>query len=129
LIYSETQSPLAQPRNLFLGHLLSAFVGVTIYKLFGENLWFSAALSVALSIVLMRAAKAQHPPGGATALIANIGGTQIHDLGYAYLWQPVFCSLVILFIFALVINNLIDFGSYPTNFEVQWQKVKSYLSK
>lgn len=64
LIYGIINSPLAQPRNLIGGHLISAITGVTIYKLFGGEAWLSASLSVSLSIVLMQITKTLHPPGG-----------------------------------------------------------------
>ena len=51
LIYGAIQSPLAQPRNLIGGHLVSALIGVTIYKIFPDIIWITAPLAVALSIV------------------------------------------------------------------------------
>src|SRR5688572_23008717 len=70
LIYGVINSPLAQPRNLIGGHLISAFVGVTISKLLPGVPWLAAALAVSLSIVAMQMTMTLHPPGGATALIA-----------------------------------------------------------
>src|SRR5687767_5685681 len=54
LIYGATNSPLAQPRNLIGGHLISAIVGVTSYKLFSNELWLSSALAVSVSIICMQ---------------------------------------------------------------------------
>ncbi|PKP17959.1 MAG: HPP family protein, partial [Bacteroidetes bacterium HGW-Bacteroidetes-23] len=68
LLYGAIQSPLAQPRNLIVGHLISAFIGVSIYKLLPDIIWVTAPLAVALSIVAMQMTKSLHPPGGATAL-------------------------------------------------------------
>jgi CBS domain-containing membrane protein len=81
LIYGIINSPLAQPRNLIGGHVISAFVGVLVYKLIPGNLWLSSALSVSLSIVAMQITKTLHPPGGATALIANLPSAKIQALG------------------------------------------------
>jgi len=81
LIYGIINSPLAQPRNLIGGHVICALVGVTCHKLVPDLLWLSAALSVAWAIVLMQVTKTLHPPGGATALIANIGSPKIQALG------------------------------------------------
>jgi CBS domain-containing membrane protein len=83
-------SPLAQPRNLIFGHLISAFIGVLIHKLIPNNMWLSSALAVSLSIVVMQITKTMHPPGGATALIANIGSEKIKALGFYYILSPVF---------------------------------------
>ena len=89
LIYGIVNSPLAQPRNLIGGHFVSAVVGVTIQKLIPGEIWLSSALAVALSIVMMQITKTLHPPGGATALIANIGSEKIKALGYMYVLSPV----------------------------------------
>jgi len=57
LIYGIIQSPLAQPRNLIGGHVISAIVGVTIAKFIPDILWLTAALSVSVSIILMQLTK------------------------------------------------------------------------
>lgn len=113
LIFGATNSPLAQPRNLVFGHLISAVVGVCIYKLIPGNLWLSAALSVSLSIVLMQMTKTMHPPGGATALIANIGSEKIKSLGFGYILSPVMSGVIILFIVAMIVNNIPKNRNYP----------------
>ncbi len=113
LIYGAIQSPLAQPRNLIGGHLVSALIGVTVFKLMPDVLWVSAALAVSLSILAMQFTKTLHPPGGATALIAVIGTEKIKALGYWYVLSPVLTGVMILLIVALVFNNLTSQRSYP----------------
>jgi len=113
LVYGAINSPLAQPRNLIGGHLISAIVGVTIHKIIPNELWLSSALSVSLSIVLMQISKTLHPPGGATALIANIGSEKIRAMGYWYVISPVLIGVVILFLVALIFNNITPNRSYP----------------
>ncbi len=115
LIYGAIQSPLAQPRNLIGGHVVSALIGVTIYKILPDIIWLTAPLAVALSIILMQYTKTLHPPGGATALIAIMGSEKIKDLGYMYVFSPVLTGTLILFMVALVFNNLTKYRSYPTN--------------
>jgi len=114
LIYGAINSPLAQPRNLIGGHLVCAIVGVTIHKLIPNEIWLSSALAVATSIVMMQITKTLHPPGGATALIANIGSEKIKALGYFYVLSPVLSGVLILFIVALIFNNITPNRSYPT---------------
>jgi CBS domain-containing membrane protein len=121
LIYGVINSPLAQPRNLIGGHVLSALVGVTIHLLIPQELWLSCALSVSLSIVLMQVTKTLHPPGGATALIANIGSKKILDSGYFYVLSPVLSGVLILFLVALIFNNVTPHRRYPSN--KYWYKV------
>jgi CBS domain-containing membrane protein len=121
LTYGIINSPLAQPRNLIGGHVISALVGVTVHKLVGQELWLSSALSVSLSIVLMQMTKTLHPPGGATALIANIGSGKIQSLGYLYVLSPVLTGVLILLAVALIFNNLTPHRNYPAN--KHWFKV------
>jgi CBS domain-containing membrane protein len=115
LIYGIINSPFSQPRNLIGGHLISAIVGVTIHKLIPQELWLSCAMSVSLSIVLMQMTKTLHPPGGATALIANLGSEKIQNLGYFYVISPVLSGVLILLVVALVFNNLTEHREYPSN--------------
>ncbi len=115
LIYGAINSPLAQPRNLIGGHVISALIGVFIYKYVPGELWLRSALSVALAIVLMQVTKTLHPPGGATALIANIGSEKIKALGFYYVLSPVLSGVIILFLVALLFNNITPNRRYPVN--------------
>lgn len=113
LIYGAIESPLAQPRNLIGGHLVSAIIGVTVYKLLPDIIWLTAPLAVALSVVSMQYTKTLHPPGGATALIATIGSEKIKSLGYFYVFAPVLTGIMVLFLVALLFNNMTKNRSYP----------------
>jgi CBS-domain-containing membrane protein len=113
LVYGAIKSPLAQPRNLIGGHVLSGLAGVACYQLFGNMVWLAAAMAVSLAIVVMLATKTLHPPGGATALIAVIGGTKIHNLGFLYAFIPAGMGAVILLVIALLVNNLSKSRKYP----------------
>lgn len=113
LLYGAILSPLAQPRNLLGGHLLSALVGVAVCKLCGATPWLAAPLAVASAIALMQATRTLHPPGGATALIAVIGGPKIQDLGFGYALVPVGLGALIMLLVALVVNNLCRSRRYP----------------
>jgi CBS-domain-containing membrane protein len=113
LIYGAIRSPLAQPRNLMGGHILSALVGVTAFRFFGGELWLAAALAVSIAIALMHWTKTLHPPGGATALIAVIGGSSIHDLGYWYILFPIGLGASAMLLVALLVNNIPEKRRYP----------------
>ncbi len=115
LIYGAIQSPLAQPRNLIGGHVVSALTGVTVYKACPDIIWLTAPLAVSASIVFMQVTKTLHPPGGATALIAVIGSGKIKELGYLYVFSPVLTGTLILFTTALIFNNITPYRQYPTN--------------
>lgn len=119
LIYGATNSPLAQPRNLVGGHLISAIIGVAVHKLILAEVWLSSALAVSLSIVMMQITKTLHPPGGATALIANVGSEKIQALGFIYVLSPVLTGVIILLVVTLVFNNI------PKNRSYLYKKSKS----
>ena len=113
LIYGAVKSPLAQPRNLMGGHIISAIIGVAVFKLCGNHLWLASPLAVATAIAAMHATKTLHPPGGATALIAVIGSEKIHALGFYYAVIPVGVSAFIMLAVALTVNNLCRTRKYP----------------
>lgn len=113
LIYGAVKSPFAQPRNLLGGHVLSAIIGVTSYQLFQPEIWLAAAVAVSTSIALMQVTKTLHPPGGATALIAVIGGESVHELGYLYAVIPTAVGASIMLLVALLVNNIPKSRRYP----------------
>jgi CBS-domain-containing membrane protein len=113
LLYGAVRSPLAQPRNLMGGHILSAIVGVACWKLFHQYPWLAEAMAVATAIALMHATRTLHPPGGATALIAVIGSAKIHSLGFWYVLMPATVGPLILLVVALLVNNIPASRRYP----------------
>lgn len=114
LVYGVIESPLAQPRNLIGGHLVSAIIGVTVQKFGPDIIYITAPLAVSLAIVFMQITKTLHPPGGATALIAVTGSATLKGLGYGYVVCPVLVGALILLIVALFFNNITSHRRYPT---------------
>ena len=111
LLYGAPLADFSQPRNLVGGHVLSALLGVGVggvaVSLSDPTLVFLApATAVAGSIMLMHTTRTLHPPGGATALIAVIGGERIQALGWWYALCPVAIGAVAMLLVALVVNNL-----------------------
>ncbi|MBO9584072.1 MAG: HPP family protein [Flavobacterium sp.] len=131
LIYGIIQSPFSQPRNLIGGHLISAFIGVSINKLVPDIVYISAPLAVSLSIIFMQITKTLHPPGGATALIAVTGSAQIKALGYMYVISPVLIGVLILFLTALIFNNMTSSRSYPSHstYHKHYHKIRKRLAR
>lgn len=113
LLYGANKSPLAQPRNLMGGNVISAIIGVTSYNVFHNHMWLAASLAVATAIAVMHATRTLHPPGGATALIAVIGSEKIHNLGYLYAIIPIGLGAAIMLIIALLVNNIPKNRRYP----------------
>ncbi len=110
LLFGTPNNPLTQPRNLFGGHLISAIIGVGVHILLPSNelVWLASALAASLSIVAMQITKTMHPPGGATALIANVGSQKIFNMGFTYVLSPVLSGVLILFLVAVIVNNIPD---------------------
>ena len=116
LIYGAPMAEFSQPRNVIGGHVISALVGVSLYKFFGPQSIWICPLAVSLAIFAQQLTRTIHPPGGATALIAVIGGDAIYQLGFLYAFLPVFAGSVIMVLVAVVINNLSRDSkrNYPT---------------
>lgn len=113
LVYGAVRSPLAQPRNLVGGHVVSALIGVAAFKLLHGQMWLAEAMAVATAIAAMHLTKTLHPPGGATALIAVIGSDKVHDLGFLYALVPAGLGAVILLMVGLLVNNIPETRRYP----------------
>jgi CBS-domain-containing membrane protein len=113
LIYGAPRSPLAQPRNLIGGHVFSAVIGVAAFQFFGKEPWLAASLAASVAIAVMHLTKTLHPPGGATALIAVIGGDAVHKLGYLYVLIPAALGAAVMLIIALIVNNIPKNRRYP----------------
>jgi len=102
LIFSLPFSPVSRPWNLVGGHLVSAFVGVSCY-LYVPNELAASSLSIPLAMLSMHYLRCMHPPGGATAITAVVGGANVHALGYAFVIVPVFFNAIILLSIAMAI--------------------------
>lgn len=112
LLFAAPHGALSQPWPLFGGHFLSALIGVSCLLALGDGV-LSAALAVSLSILAMYSLRCLHPPGGATALFAVLGGPSVADLGYAYLLHPVLPSAIALFLAAVALNAPFPWRRYP----------------
>lgn len=113
LLYAAPKSPLAQPRNLLGGHVLSAIIGVSIRLALPDMAWLAGALAVATAIAVMHMTKTLHPPGGATAFIAVTGGARVEAQGYLFVLCPALAGALILLAVALVANALTPGRRYP----------------
>jgi len=111
LLFAVPSSPLAQPWSLLMGNCLAAMVGVSCAALIGPTP-IAAALAAAVSIGLMLSFKCLHPPSGAVALTAVIGGPAITDLGYGFVIWPVGINSILL-LFAAVAFNRLTGKQYP----------------
>ncbi len=113
LVFAVPHGKLSQPWALIGGHGISAVVGVSCYLLIPDT-FAAGGAAVGLAIGAMHVFRCIHPPGGATALVAVVGGAKIHALGYGYVLTPVLLNTLIIFVTAVVFNNFFPWRRYPT---------------
>ena len=111
ILFAVSQSPLAQPRNVILGHLISAFCGLLFLKLFGHDV-IIIALAVGIAIIAMQYFRAVHPPAGANPLVILLTADKI-DYDFTFLLFPVLSGSVILVAIAYLVNNLFNKTHWP----------------
>jgi len=114
LLFAAPNVPFSQPWNVLSGHLISAVIGVACYQ-FIPDIHIAAAASVGLAIWAQYYARCIHPPGGATAIAAVIGSSQIHDLGYMYVITPVLVNTLVMLAVAMIVNGLVSWRYYPAS--------------
>ena len=106
LVMAAHESPLAQPKNLIFGHILSTLSGVIVYILLGES-FYSLGAGVALAIFIMIMTNTIHPPAGANPIIVILGGK-----GLSFVLLPVAVGAVIITLFAVTYNKMLG-RNYP----------------
>jgi CBS-domain-containing membrane protein len=112
LLFAVPHGPLSQPWPVFGGHLVSALIGVTCVKLISDPM-LAAAIAVALAIGAMHYLRCMHPPGGATALGAVLGGDAVHQLGYQFVITPVMLNAITILLVAVLFNAPFAWRRYP----------------
>ncbi|BCH63768.1 membrane protein [Agrobacterium vitis] len=105
LLFAVPTSPLAQPWSILGGNLCAALIGVTVAQ-WVPDLLLASALAIGGAIAAMIALRCLHPPSGAIALTAVLGGPGIHALGYGFVLWPVACNSLLLLASALLYNRL-----------------------
>ena len=100
LVMAAHESPLASPRNVFFGHVLSASSGVLMFYFLG-NTALSIALGLGFAISLMMLTKTVHPPAGANPVIAVLGAKT-----FEFVIMPVAIGALFIVIFALLYNKI-----------------------
>ena len=123
LLFAAPHVPFSQPWNLIGGHAISAIVGVACWQWIPDYV-IAASASVGLAIGAMYFARCIHPPGGATALAAVIGSEKLHQLGYAYEFEPVMLNTLTIFLVALGFNALFRWRRYPAHLQTMLERGK-----
>ena len=102
LVMAVHESPLAHPKNVLFGHIISAFSGVFVFAIFGFSS-LSVGAGVGLAIFLMMLTKTVHPPAGANPIIAILGAK-----GVGFIIIPVAAGALFIVLFAIIFNKLLN---------------------
>lgn len=115
LLFAVPHGQLSQPWPVIGGHTISAIIGVTCAH-YVSNPVLAAACAVGLAIGAMHQCKCIHPPGGATALTAVIGGNAIRQLGFRFVLIPALTNALMMVLLALLLNSAFKWRRYPASF-------------
>ena len=110
LLYGYPESPFAQPKNVFFGHLLTAIVGMLFLYLIPLPLYIVIPIAVGFGVGLMILFNVTHPPAGGNPIIVIMG-----SVSPDYLLNPVISGSIIILIFGIIINRFILKKTYPTS--------------
>ena len=108
LLYGYPESPFAQPKNIFFGHLLTSVVGVIVLNFISLPIYITIPVAVGLGIGLMILFNVTHPPAGGNPIIVIMGSVSLD-----YLISPVILGSIIVLIFGVIINRFILKKKYP----------------
>ena len=108
LLYGYPESPFAQPKNIFFGHLLTSLVGVIFVNFVPVPIYIMIPLAVGFGVFFMILAGVTHPPAGGNPIIVIIGSAS-----FSYIISPIIVGSVVVLIFGVVLNRFILKKEYP----------------
>tara|TARA_B100000401_G_scaffold8824_1_gene5766 strand:- start:234 stop:698 length:465 start_codon:yes stop_codon:yes gene_type:complete len=110
LLYGYPESPFAQPKNVFFGHLVTAIVGLIVLHFVPLPIFITIPLAVGFGVGLMILFNVTHPPAGGNPIIVIVG-----SVSFDYIFSPVISGSIIIIISAIIINRFILKKSYPNH--------------
>ena len=108
LLFGFPESPFAQPKNVFFGHLVTAMVGVIFVTFIPLPMFINIALAVGVGIFFMILLNVVHPPAGGNPIMVIIG-----SVSYEYLINPIIFGCIIILLLAIIVNKYILKKNYP----------------
>ena len=108
LLYGYPDSPFAQPKNIFFGHLLTAFIGIIVLKYIHLPIFITIPIATGLGVCFMILFNVTHPPAGGNPIIVIIG-----SVSFEYLINPIIIGSIIVLVFGIVINRFLLKKKYP----------------
>ena len=110
LLYGYSESPFAQPKNIILGHFLTALIGIVFLNFVPLPIFLNIPLAVGFGVMFMILFKVTHPPAGGNPIIVIIG-----SVSYDYLINPIILGALIVILFGVVLNRFVLRKKYPEN--------------
>ena len=108
LLYGYPESPFAQPKNIILGHFLTALIGIIFLNFVPLPIFLNIPLAVGFGVMFMILLKVTHPPAGGNPIIVIIG-----SVSFDYLLTPVLIGSIIVVMFGVIINKFLFKKEYP----------------
>ena len=108
LLFGYPESPFAQPKNIFFGHLLTSMVGIVFLYLVPLPIFLLIPLAVGFGVALMILLNVTHPPAGGNPIIVIMGSVSLD-----YLVNPIIIGSLIILTFGVILNRLILKKKYP----------------
>ena len=108
LLFGYPESPFAQPKNIFFGHFLTAFIGVIVLKFIPLPIYITIPIATGLGVCFMILLNVTHPPAGGNPIIVIIGG-----VSFEYLISPIILGSMIVLVFGVVLNRFVLKKKYP----------------
>ena len=108
LLYGYPESPFAQPKNIILGHFLTALIGIIFLNFVSLPIFLNIPLAVGFGVMFMILFKVTHPPAGGNPIIVIIG-----SVSFDYLLTPVLIGSIIVVMFGVIINKFLFKKEYP----------------
>ncbi len=108
LLYGYPESPFAQPKNIFFGHFLTAFIGIIVLKFIPLPIFITIPLATGLGVCFMILLNVTHPPAGGNPIIVIIG-----SVSFEYLISPIILGSIIVLVFGVVLNRFVLKKKYP----------------
>ena len=108
LLYGYPESPFAQPKNIFFGHLLTSIVGIVFLNLIPLPIYITIPFAVGIGVGLMILLNVTHPPAGGNPIIVIMGSVSLE-----YLITPIILGSLIILAFGIILNRFILKKKYP----------------
>lgn len=107
LVFGVPSSPLAQPKNVILGHLITACIGVFFSQYVGVTP-VTVAIATGLGVTSMLVSKTTHPPAGANPILIMLSGQ-----GWLFLVTPVLVGSIFIVLMGKGLEKLQSYQLKP----------------